>query len=323
VGIDHIEQVVGFFLGDADLGRVAGVLAVGRADDGELIHIRNGEHNPLVFVLQDKGIGCVIQFGHDQVAALDQANTVRRIQLQVVLDELGDPRAGSIDQGFAANRKQAAISALQIQFPQPFVTTRTDAARLGVNMGAFFSRSHCVEYYQACVIYPAIGVFKAFGDFCFQRAVGAELEAGGTCEFFALAQVVIKEQPGTDHPRRAQVRAVRQDKTHRLDDMRGLGQQHFAFGQGFAHQAKFVMLKVTQATVDQLAAGRGRVAGQVVLFAKEHRQAATGCVCRNPDAIDSAANNGNVVDLSEGSGRQGGQGHGVASRSLRIFECEH
>jgi hypothetical protein len=97
--------------------------------------------------------------------------------------------------------------------------------------------------------------------------------------------VVIQEQAGTDHPRRAQVRAVRQHEAHRLDDVRGLGQQHFALGQGFAHQAEFVMFEVAQAAVDQLAAGRRGVAGQVVLFAKEHRQAAPGGVCAMPTPL--------------------------------------
>ncbi|MNJ80518.1 hypothetical protein D3C77_789280 [compost metagenome] len=64
--------------------------------------------------------------------------------------------------------------------------------------------------------------------------------------------------------------AVREDETHRLDDMRGLGQQDFTLGQGFAHQAEFVVFQVAQAAVDQLAAGRRGVAGEVVFFAEEH-----------------------------------------------------
>jgi len=139
-----------------------------------------------------------------------------------------------------------------------------------VNVRAFFASGHGVEHHQAGVIDPAVGVFETLGDFAFQRAVSAKLEAFGTGELFAFAQVVIQEQTCADHPRRAQVRAVRQYKTHLLDDVRGLGQQHFAFGQCFTHQAELVMFEVAQAAVDQLAAGGGGVAGQVVLFAKEY-----------------------------------------------------
>ena len=178
---------------------------------------------------------------------------------------------------------------------------------------AFFAGGHGIEYHQAGVIDPAVGIFEAFGDFAFQRAVGAEFEAFRTRELFALAQVVIQEQACADHPRRPQVWAVRQHEAHLLDDVRGLGQQHFAFGQGFAHQAEFVMFEVTQATVDQLAAGGGSVAGQVVLFAKEYRQTATGCVCCNADAIDPATDNGNVIDFGKRWSRQGRRVHRLAS----------
>ncbi len=92
------------------------------------------------------------------------------------------------------------------------------------NVRAFFAGGHGVEHHQAGVIDPAVGVFEAFGDFAFQRAVGAELEAFGAGELFALAQVVVQEQAGTNHPGRTQVRAVRQYKTHLLNDVRGLGQ---------------------------------------------------------------------------------------------------
>ncbi|MNR09989.1 hypothetical protein D3C85_1262150 [compost metagenome] len=140
--------------------------------------------------------------------------------------------------------------------PQTLGAARADAAGLGVNVGAFFPGGHGVQHHQAGVVDPAVGVFEALGDFAFERAVGAELQAFRTLQLLALAQVVIEEQTGANHPRRAQVRAVRQHETHLLDDVRSLGQQHFTFGQGFTHQAEFVMFEVAQAAVDQLATGR-------------------------------------------------------------------
>jgi hypothetical protein len=227
-----------------------------------------------------------VQFRHDDVAALNQTDAVRRFHLQVVTDELGDPRAGGVHQRFGGDRKQAAVGALQVQVPQAFGATGADAASLSVHVGAFFAGGHGVQHHEAGVVDPAIGVFEAFLDFAFQRAVGTELQAFRTWQFFALAEVVIQEQAGTNHPRRAQVRTVRQHEAHRFDDVRRLGQQHFALGQRFTHQTEFVMFEVAQAAVDQLAAGRRGVAGEVVLFAKEHRKPATGGIRCDPHAID-------------------------------------
>jgi len=90
---------------------------------------------------------------------------------------------------------------------------------------------------------------------------------------------------------------MRQHKAHGLDDMRCFGKQHFAFCQCFTHQAELVVLQIAQTTMDQLAAGRGRVAGQIVLFAQKNRKAATGGIRCDTDTVDATANNGNVVDL--------------------------
>ena len=66
--------------------------------------MRGGEDDALVFVLQNVRVLAFVQLGHDQVAALDQADTVGRFQLQIILDEFGHPRAGCIHQGLGADR---------------------------------------------------------------------------------------------------------------------------------------------------------------------------------------------------------------------------
>ncbi len=183
----------------------------------------------------------------------------------------------------------------------------------------FFPGGHGVEYYQSRIVDPAVGIFETFGDLAFQCTVGTELQAFRAGELLTLAQVIVEEQAGADHPGRAQMRAVRQHEAHLLDDVRGLGQQHFALGQRFAHQTEFIMFEVAQATVDQLAAGRRGVAGQVVLFAKEHRKTATGSVRGNPHAVDTATNDGDVVNLGERGRRQGRSGHRLASGSFSQY----
>ena len=299
VCVDHFQQVIGFAVGDRHFGWIAGVLAVGGADQGEVVQVRNSENDALIFVLQNVRMFTFVQLWHDDVAALNQTDAVWRFHLQVVTNELGNPRTRGVDQCFGGDREQAAVGALKIQVPQTFGAACADATGLGVHMGAFFPRSHGVQHHEAGVVDPAIGVFEAFGDFAFQCAVGAELKTARACKFFALAEVVVQEQTGTNHPRRTQVRAVRQHEAHRLDDVRRLGKQHFTLSQRFTHQAELVMFEIAQTTVDQLAAGRRGVAGQIIFFAKEHRETATGGIRCDPHPIDPATDDGDIVDLGD------------------------
>jgi hypothetical protein len=55
------------------------------------------------------------------------------------------------------------------------------------------------------------------------------------------------------------------------------------------------------------------MAGQVIAFAKKHRKPTTGRVGSNADAIDSAADHGDVIELGDGLGEMG---HGF------LLECE-
>ncbi|MDT4852716.1 hypothetical protein FQZ97_869580 [compost metagenome] len=288
------------------VGRIAVVFAVGGADQSEAVEIGQGEDHAAVLVLQHVGVLAVVQARHDQVAALDQADAARRAQPQFLTDEARHPRAGGVHQGAGADRVEAAVAALQMQVPESLALPRADAAGAGVDMCAMFTGAHGIQDYQTGVVHRAVGVFEPTADFRLERAAGAETQAARGWQFFPLAQMVVEEQPGADQPGRTQMRAVRQDEAQRSDDMRRLAQQHFTFGEGFAHQAEFVVLQVAQAAVDQLAAGGRGMSGEVVLFAKEHRQSAPCGIRRDTDAIDAAADHGDVVDLGEGAGMLAG-----------------
>ncbi len=256
MGVDHVEQVLGFLVGNGDFRRVAAVLPVGGADQGKALQVRYAEDNALVFVLQDIGVFAFIQARHDQVAALDQANTIGRIELEVVLDETGHPRAGSIDQGACPNALLLAVGMQQVYLPQAIYTLGAQAAGAGQNVSTVFTGGHGIEHRQAGIVDCTVGVLETTGDLRFERVARAKAQAARGAQALALAQVVIQEQASANHPGRAQVRAVWQHETHGLDDVWRLGQQHFTFSQRFAYQAKLVVLKVAQAAVDQFAAGR-------------------------------------------------------------------
>ena len=98
------------------------------------------------------------------MAALDQADAVRRIQLEVVLDETGDPRASGVDQGAGANALQAAIGMLQLDLPQAVHALCAQAAGAGMDVRAVLTGGHGIEHHQPRVVYRAIGVFETARD---------------------------------------------------------------------------------------------------------------------------------------------------------------
>ena len=101
--------------------------------------------------------------------------------------------------------------------------------------------------------------------------------------------MVVEEEPDADHPRRAQVRLVRQHERERLDEVRRDGEQHLALGERFGDQPELVVLEVAQAAVDELGAPLRRGRREVVLLDQQHRQAAARRVARDAGAVDAAA----------------------------------
>ncbi len=247
---------------------------------------------------------------HDDMAALDQADAIGRIELEVILDEAGHPWPGSIDQSAGANGLQAAVSMLQLDLPQAIHTLRAQATGAGMDMGTFFTCCHRIQHYQAGIVHRAVGIFEATADCRLERVTRAEAQAARSTQALALAEVIVEEQAGANHPGRAQVRAVRQHEAHRLDDVGGFGQQHFTLGQRFTYQAELVVLQVAQAAMDQFAAGRRGVLGKVVLFAEKYLEATPGGVGSNAHAIDAAADHGEVIAVGDWWLGRNGLGHG-------------
>ncbi len=77
VRVIGVQQIVDLVVIDRHFLRVAIVLNVGGTDYRELIHPRDHEHNPFVFVLQNVGLFLGVHTRHHDVAAFNQANAVR------------------------------------------------------------------------------------------------------------------------------------------------------------------------------------------------------------------------------------------------------
>ena len=93
------------------------------------------------------------------------------------------------------------------------------------------------------------------------------------------------------------MRLVRQDKLQWFDQMGGDTKQHFALGQRFANQSKFVVFEVTQSAMNQFRRPLRRVRSQVVFFDQHHRQAPTRRITSDTCAVDPAANNEEINGL--------------------------
>src|SRR5471030_3403307 len=91
---------------------------------------------------------------------------------------------------------------------------------------------------------------------------------------------------------------MRKHKTQRPNDMRRSVEQHFTLDQRLTHEPEFVVLKVTQSSMHQLARARRGTLRQVVLLAQNHRQPASRSIARNARAVDATANDEQVDHLA-------------------------
>ena len=252
MSVEHFQQVVSFAVINVDVLRIAFVLHVGGADDGELIHPRDDKHDTVIFVLQNISLLLGMNARHHDVAAFDQADTVRRFQFQAVIKQLLNPRASGVDQAFRLPGKGfAGIDIFRFNLPQATFTPGTGYTGAGADFTATLHHFLRIQYYHAGIIDPAVRIFESARNFRLQGRIRAKPQTFTAWQAGTLAEMVIHEQTGADHPRRTQVRTVRQTEAHRERQMRGHFQQDFALGQCFTDQTEFVMFKVAQAAVNQ------------------------------------------------------------------------
>ncbi len=268
----HIQQIADFALVDLDVFRIAFVLHVRGANDGELIHPRDHKHDALVFVLQDIGLLLGMYPRHHDMAAFNQANAIRRWQLHALVEELLHPWAGSVHQTARLPAETlAGIDVFCLDDPQSVFPASGDRAGTGFHLAAFAFNHLRVSEHQAGIVHPAVGIFESAHDFRLKHRVCAKTHTRRGGQTGTFTQVIVHKQTNADHPRRTQMRAVWQTKTHWRSDMGGHFQQHFTLGQRLTDQAELVVFQITQATVDQLRAGGGGGTGEILRFQHQDR----------------------------------------------------
>lgn len=192
-----------------------------------------------------------------------------------------------------------------------------------MDLRATLGRIHRVEHHQPRVLHPCVGIHEAGAQRLLQRLanrMGAQRQpARARQAALAAAKMVVQEQPGANHPGRAQMRLMRQQEAQRPDDVWRQSQQHLAFGQRLADQCELVLFQIAQATVDELGAGAAGMRGQVVLFAQAHRQTAPGRVTGDADPVDAAADYQKIVCLAHRCLRPGSPATANLSCHVRTY----
>src|SRR5215470_17124220 len=134
--VDDLAEIGDLGLRYDDLGGVALILLVGRADQRMVALIRDGEDDTPIVVLQDVGLLTLEQPRDDDMAALDQPQALAMRQAEPMLDEVRYPGASGIDQAARLHRPAlAAGEILDDGRPEPPVAPGRGAARAGQDRG--------------------------------------------------------------------------------------------------------------------------------------------------------------------------------------------
>ncbi len=307
--VDHRDQIVDFPLRDLRLCRVALIFLLRGADEGEVVLVGDDKDHAAVIVLQHEGLGPRVHARNHDVAALHQPHRMGAGVSGMVGGETAHPGSGRIH--YRPCVECFLLAAQLIDQPRlPHLLTaahvcvryilQLNAAAATDDACALLPGLKGIEDDQTGVIDPCIGELEAGLEFRKQRAVRAEAQGPRARQRDPPAQEIVQVQSGADHPARTQVGPVRQLQTQRFNNVRRLAQQHLTLRQSLAHQAKLVLLQIAQTAVDQLAACRGRRRTQVRHLAQRHVQTPTRGIGSNAAAVDTAADDQQVVQVSGG-----------------------
>ena len=134
-------EIIDLGIADFHLGRIAVIVLIGGADEGEILFVGNGENDAAIGVLEEVGARIVELLLHDDMAALHEADIVRIVAADDTGQHFIDPRTGRIDHEARANFLGGAGQAvLQRQRPVIRIAAGTDDFRTGANDRAAIGR---------------------------------------------------------------------------------------------------------------------------------------------------------------------------------------
>jgi hypothetical protein len=228
------------------------------------------------------------------------SRTLMRAAAQRAVQHLADPRAGRVRDRAGVDDAHRAVGKLEPRFPCVADALRRHELGAREDLGAALLRVERVQHHETRVVDPAVRIDEAALDRVDQRRAGrvaAHVDAARAGQQLAFREVIVEKQADADQPRRPQVRHVRHHEAQRPHDVRRRAQQRFTLLQRLADEAELVVFEVAQAAVNQLRAARRRVRRQIVLLAKQHRQAAARRIARDAGAVDAAADDEQIVAI--------------------------
>ncbi len=179
VAVVDLQQIANFALVDLNVFRIALVLHVGGADDREFIHPRDHKDDTLIFVLQNVRLLLGVHARHHDMAAFNQADTVRRWQVHPVVKELFHPWTGRVHQATSLPAEfLTAVDIFCFDDPQAVFTFCRDSAGAGTDFTAFLDHHLRVGEHQARIVDPAVGIFETAHDFRLQHGFCAKTQTG-------------------------------------------------------------------------------------------------------------------------------------------------
>ncbi|CCE05018.1 hypothetical protein BRAS3843_1250017 [Bradyrhizobium sp. STM 3843] len=297
IAMQDLQQVGDLRCVDRDVLRSTVIYNVGGADQRELFLIRIDEDDATIRILQQIGLRSAPKFRHHDVASLHKPHVICGVHPGHALQDLLNPGPRGIDQSPCPHNLRIAVLALQLEDPDLALSSCAHCPRAGQDRGAIARGIDQIENDKPGVVHPAVGIFEATAKFAAQRRSlrgSRQIEPAAGRQLLAAAQMVIEKQARPHQPGRPLLRRMRQHKTHRPDDMRRGGKQHLALNQGLTDQAEFVILKIAQPAVNELARARRGAFGKVVLLAEQYLEAAACGIAGNTGSIDAAADDGDV-----------------------------
>lgn len=237
-------------------------------------------------------------FAHDNVRPLNEAHFCRGVRPDLAGQDIPDPWPRGIDEhagGYCLAGTGPCI--LDDQRPEAVCPVGADKAMACFDDRAAFPRIHRVEYDEARILDPAIGIFESDTASLFERnarGITLQAERARGRQEFAAAEMIIDEQAEAQEPCRPQSLVMGQHEPQRPDDVRCKPPEDFTLDQCFADEPEFVMFEIAEPAMDQLGRpGRG-TACQIILLAEIDGQATARRVPRNAAAVNAATDNGNI-----------------------------
>ena len=139
----------------------------------------------------------------DDVAALDQADARRRVELGDLGHDARHPGPAGIDERPRDDLAlKPGVDIERGEAPGFVVALGGDAAGAGVDGGAAFGGVDGVQDDEAGIIDPAVGIFETAREFRLERQprrVRGEIERAGRRQDVAAAKMVIEEQAEPQH----------------------------------------------------------------------------------------------------------------------------